>query len=94
MHGLHALSEMKLMATDGSPHDDVGTAGGGRWQQRAGVGSTCCTKEMMAGLGSAAATATTTARERGEKYNLLHEGFPKLGAPHMVVLVYFTQGVG
>ena len=32
-------------------------------------------------LGSAAATAT--ARE-GEKINLLHEGFPKLGAPHTV----------
>jgi hypothetical protein len=32
----------------------------------------------MAGLGSAAATAT--ARERREKYNLLHERFPKLGA--------------
>ena len=52
----------------------------------------------MTGLGSAAvtetATATATARERGEKYNLLHEGFPKLGAPHMVVLVCFAQGVG
>jgi hypothetical protein len=35
--------------------------------------------ESMAGLGSAAATAT--ARERGEKYNLLHERFTKLGAP-------------
>jgi len=92
MHGLHALSEMKLMATDGSPHDDVGTAGGGRWQQRAGVGSTCCTKERTVGLGSAAMTAT--ARERGEKYNLLHEGFLKLGAPHMLVLVCFAQGVG
>ena len=42
-------------------------------------------------LGSAAATAT--ARE-GEKINLLHEGFPKLGAPHTVVLVCFAQGVG
>ena len=29
-----------------------------------------------------------------EKYNLLHEGFPKLGAPHTVVLVCFAQGVG
>ena len=50
----------------------------------------------MAGLGSAAATATamTTVRERGEKYNLLHEGFPKLGAPLTVVLVCFAQGVG
>ena len=44
-------------------------------------------------LGSAAATATTTARE-GEKINLLHKGFPKLGAPHTVVLVCFAQGVG
>ena len=24
------------------------------------------------------------------KYNLLHEGFPKLGAPHTVVLVCFA----
>ena len=39
-----------------------------------------------------AATATT-ARERGEKYNLLHEGFSKLGAPLMVVLVCFAQGI-
>jgi len=30
----------------------------------------------------------------GEKYNLLHEGFSKLEAPHMVVLVCLTQGVG
>jgi hypothetical protein len=36
-------------------------------------------EESMARLGSAAATAT--ARERGEKYNLLYERFPKLGAP-------------
>jgi len=28
--------------------------------------------------------------ERREKYNLLHEGFPKLGAPHTVVLVCFA----
>jgi hypothetical protein len=34
----------------------------------------------MAGLGSAAA-ATASPRERGEKYNLLHERFSKLGAP-------------
>jgi hypothetical protein len=34
-------------------------------------------EESMAGLGSVAATA----RERGEKYNLLHERFLKLGAP-------------
>ena len=40
------------------------------------------------------ATAMATARERGEKYNLLHEGFPKLGALHTVVLVCFAQGVG
>ena len=53
-------------------------------------------EERIAGLGSSAATATATAtaRERGEKYNLLHEGFPKLGAPHTVVLVCFAQGVG
>ena len=43
---------------------------------------------------TATATATMTAREKGEKYNLLHEGFPKLGAPYMVVLVCFAQGVG
>ena len=44
-------------------------------------------------LGSAAVTATASARE-GEKINLLHKGFPKLGAPHTVVLVCFAQGVG
>jgi hypothetical protein len=49
-------------------------------------------EESMAGLGSVAATAT--AREKGEKYNLLHERFPKLGAPLTVVLVCFAQGVG
>ena len=46
---------------------------------------------------------TTTTRQRGgdgdgegrrEKYNLLHEGFFKLGALHTVVLVCFAQGVG
>ena len=31
---------------------------------------------------------------RREKYNLLHEGFSKLGAPHKVVLVCFAQWVG
>ena len=41
--------------------------------------------------GSAAATATARG---GEKSNLLHEGFPKLGAPHTVVLVCLAQGVG
>ena len=46
----------------------------------------------MAGLGSAAATAT--AREGGEKSDLLHEGFLKLGAPLTVVLVCFAQGIG
>ena len=56
-----------------------------------GVGLTCCTKERIAGLGSAAVTATT--REGGEKSNLLYEGFPKLGAPLTVVLVCFDQGV-
>ena len=44
----------------------------------------------MTGLGSAAATATA----RGGKYNVLHEGFSKLGAPLTVVLVCFAQGVG
>ena len=50
----------------------------------------------MARLGSAAATAmaTATTREGGEKSNLLHEEFTKLGAPLMVVLVCFAQGVG
>ena len=50
----------------------------------------------MDGLGSAAATtaATTTAREGGEKSNLLHKEFPKLGAPLTVILVCFAQGVG
>ena len=56
------------------------------------------TKDLLAvdggstALGSAAATAT--ARDGGEKSNLLHEGFSKLGAPHMVVLVCFAEGVG
>ena len=31
---------------------------------------------------------------RREKYNLLYEGFPKLGALHTLVLVCFAQGVG
>ena len=49
----------------------------------------------MAELGraAAAATAAATTRERGEKYNLLHKGFPKLEAPLTVVLVCFAQGV-
>ena len=34
------------------------------------------------------------AERRGEKSNLLYEGFFKLGAPLTVVLVYFAQGVG
>jgi hypothetical protein len=38
-------------------------------------------EESMAGLGSATATTTATTRKRGEKYNLLHGRFPKLGAP-------------
>ena len=52
--------------------------------------------QLVGGTDSVAATtmATATARERGEKYNLLHEGFPKLGASHMVVLVCYTQRVG
>ena len=45
----------------------------------------------MARLGSAAATA---AAKKGEKSNSVHERFPKLGAPLMVVLVCFAQGVG
>ena len=45
----------------------------------------------MAGLGCVAAMATMRG---GEKSNLLHEGFPKLGAPLMVVLVCFAQEVG
>jgi hypothetical protein len=49
-------------------------------------------KESLAGLGSAVATAT--ARERGEKYNLLHERFLKLGAPLKVVLMCFAQEIG
>ena len=40
------------------------------------------------------AAATATAREGGEKSDLLHEGFSKLGAPLTVVLVCFAQGVG
>ena len=51
----------------------------------------------MAGLGRAVAAATavaTATASGGEKSNLLHEGFPKLGAPLMVVLVCFAQGVG
>ena len=43
---------------------------------------------------SGSAAATVTAREGGEKSNLLHERFPKLGAPLTVVLVCFAQGVG
>ena len=43
---------------------------------------------------SKAATAMAMAREGGEKSNLLHERFPKLGAPFTVVLVCFVQGVG
>ena len=35
-----------------------------------------------------------TVREGGEKSNLLHDEFPKLGALHTVVLVCFAQGVG
>jgi len=49
-------------------------------------------KKRMAGLGSAAAAAT--AREGGEKSNLLHKRFSKLGASLTVVLVCFAQGVG
>jgi len=51
-------------------------------------------KQLVVPAAAATTTATATARERGEKYNLLHEGFPKLGAPYMVVLVCFAQGVG
>jgi len=45
----------------------------------------------MAGLGSAAATATARG---GEKSNLLHERFSKLEAPHTVVLVCLVQEIG
>ena len=38
--------------------------------------------------------AGTTTREGGEKSNLLHEEFPKLGALLTVVLVCFAQGIG
>ena len=41
-------------------------------------------------LGSTAVTA----REGGEKSDLLHEGFSKLRAPLTVVLVCFAQNVG
>ena len=51
-------------------------------------------KQLVVPAAAAATTTTATAREREEKYNLLHEGFPKLGAPFTVVLVYFAQGVG
>jgi hypothetical protein len=49
------------------------------------------TEESMAGPGSAAATAT--ARERGEKYNLLHKRFSKRGSS-TVVFMCFAQGIG
>ena len=62
------------------------------WRTAGTAADLLVAEESMAGLGSAAATAT--AREGEEKSNLLHEGFPKLGAPHMVVLVCFAQGVG
>ena len=39
--------------------------------------------------GSTVAAAMATARG-GDKSNLLHEGFPKLGAPLMVVLMFFV----
>ena len=41
-----------------------------------------------------AADRRMSAREGGEKSNLLHEGFPKLGAPFIVILVCFAQRVG
>jgi len=40
------------------------------------------------------ATAAVTAGKEGEKSNLLHERFLKLGAHLTVVLVCFTKGVG
>jgi hypothetical protein len=36
--------------------------------------------------------SAATAAEKRRKYNLLHERFPKLGAPLMVVLVCFAHG--
>ena len=41
-----------------------------------------------------AADRRMSAREGGEKSNLLHEGFPKLGAPLIVILMCFAQRVG
>jgi hypothetical protein len=79
-----------------------GRAAGDARRDRGGDGDALVAEESMAGLGSAVATttamatmtATATARERGEKYNLLHERFAKLGARLTVVLVCFAQGVG
>jgi hypothetical protein len=67
------------MATE--QRQDVATS----WRMAGATADLLVAEESMAELGSAVATAT--ARERGEKYNLLHERFPKLGAPLMVVLV-------
>ena len=39
-------------------------------------------------------SAAVTARQGGEKSDLLHEGFHKLGAPLMIVLMCIAQGVG
>ena len=75
------------MATE--QRQDVATS----WRTAGTAADLLVAEESMAGLGSAAATATATARG-GEKSNLLHERFPKLGAPHTVVLVCFAQGVG
>ena len=43
---------------------------------------------------SGSLAATTMAMARGEKSNLLHERFSKLGALLTVVLMCFAQGVG
>ena len=59
------------------------------WRTAGTAADLLVAEESMVGLGSAA-----TAREGGEKSNLLYEGFPKLGAPLTVVLVCFAQWVG
>ena len=56
------------MATE--QRQDVATS----WRMAGTAADLLVAEESMAGLGSAATTATATAttRERGEKYNLLH----------------------
>ena len=73
------------MATE--QRQDVATS----WRTAGTAADLLVAEESMAGLGSVAATAT--ARERGEKYNLLYEGFSKLGAPLTVVLACLPKGL-